>query len=145
SEDIVPSQNSDDVGAFALYEQIYALSGLTQYYRISQDRTVLKYIVRTIYAFQDFYYDKERPGDTCFTGAGGYFSHLDYVTMRPDADVLKRDGVYNNRMKKNWNSIGDHIPAYLVNLLLCIDPLPEHTEEWKQLRKLCRSILDDCV
>jgi hypothetical protein len=145
SEDIVPSQNGDDLGTFALYEQIYAISGLTQYYRLSQDRTVLKYICRTIYAFQDFYYDKKRPDDTCFTGAGGYFSHLDYATMRPDADVLWRDGVYNNQMKKNWNSIGNHIPAYLVNMLLCIDPLPEHTEEWKQLRKLCRSILDDCV
>jgi hypothetical protein len=145
SEDIVPSQNGDDLGTFALYEQIYAISGLTQYYRISQDKTVFKYICRTIGAFQDFYHDAKREGDSCFTGAGGYFSHLDYVTMRPDANVLRRDGIYDNRMKKNWNSIGDHIPAYLVNLLLCIDPLPEHTEEWLKLRKLCRGILDECV
>jgi hypothetical protein len=145
SMDIGPSQNGDDLGTYALYEQIYAISGLTQYYRISQDPTVLKYIERTIGAFQDFFYDRKKDGDTCFTGAGGYFSHLDYITMRPDADVLRRDGVYDNRMKKNWNSIGDHIPAYLVNLLLCIDPVPEHTEEWLKLRKLCRWILDDCV
>lgn len=140
---LIGSTNPDDAGSYALYEQIYALAGLTQYYRISQDTTVLFYITRTIAAFEMFYRDEERPGDPCFTGKGGYFSHIDTVTMRPDSPALGQ-----NRMRKNWNSIGDHIPAYLVNLLLAIDPLPIPVGEagsWKKLQKLCRMILDDCV
>lgn len=140
---IMSSQNPDDKGTYALYEQIYALAGLTQYYRITQDTRILSYITRTISAFEKFFRDKRREGDDCFTGKGGYFTHIDPVTMRPDADVLG-----NNRMRKNWNSIGDHIPAYLVNLLLAIDPLPRslgNLESWNMLQDLCRDILDDCI
>lgn len=140
NEDITPSQNPDDRETYALYEQIYALAGLTQFYRISQDRRIRDFIQRTIAGFQDFYHDVFRPGDTCFTGKGGYFSHLDPITMRPDTAALGQ-----NRMKKNWNSIGDHIPAYLINLLLAIDPLPEHNENWAALRLTCWQILDECV
>ena len=142
TKDIVPSQNPDDLNSYALYEQIYALSGLTQYYRITQDTNILKYITMTIATFEDFYRDEERPGDSCFTGKGGYFSHIDTVTMRPDSPALQFNN-NNNIRKKNWNSIGDHIPAYLVNLLLSIDPLP--SPEFMKLRTLCRHILDDCV
>jgi hypothetical protein len=140
--DIISSQNGDDLGSYALYEQIYALAGLTQYYRITQDTNILFYITRSINAFEKFFYDEKREGDPCFTGAGGYFSHIDPVTMRPDSPSLKQ-----NHMRKNWNSIGDHIPAYLVNLLLSIDPLPvaAESDSWKQLLKLCRKILDECV
>lgn len=145
SEDIIPSQNPDDIGTYALYEQIYALSGLTQFYRITQDRKILDIIRKTINAFQDFFHDTKRDGDPCFTGKGGYFSHIDPVTMRPDSPSLDRGNGYNNRMKKNWNSIGDHIPAYLINLLLTIDPLPDDHKNWKELRTLCWSILDECV
>ncbi len=143
SKDIMSSQNDDDKGSYALYEQIYALAGLAQYYRITQDTSILFYITRTINAFEKFFRDTEREGDPCFTGKGGYFSHIDPVTMRPDAAALGQ-----NRMRKNWNSIGDHIPAYMVNLLLAIDPMPKSQNNdgsWKELLKLCRSILDDCV
>ena len=34
------------------------------------------------------------------------------------------DGV-NNRARKNWNSVGDHLPAYLINLILSLEPLPK--------------------
>jgi mannose/cellobiose epimerase-like protein (N-acyl-D-glucosamine 2-epimerase family) len=146
TKEIFASLNADDLGTYALYEQIYALSGLAQYYRVTQDPWVLSYIVRTIAAFEKFYLDEYREGDDCFTGAGGYFSHIDTVTMRPDVEALVR-GDYNNREKKNWNSIGDHIPAYLINLLVSIDPLPksDHSNSWEELRTLCRKILDDCV
>jgi hypothetical protein len=141
-KDIISSQNGDDFGTYALYEQIYALAGLTQYYRITQDTSILFYITRSINAFEKFFLDENRPGDPCFTGAGGYFSHIDPVTMRPDSPSLKQ-----NSMRKNWNSVGDHIPAYLINLLLAIDPLPVALENdsWKRLLTLCRKILDDCV
>ncbi len=144
TREIIASLNPDDRGTFALYEQIYVLSGLTQYYRITQDAWILDYIIRTISAFQKFYLDYERPGDPCYTGKGGYFSHIDPVTMRPDSPSLDATG---NRMKKNWNSIGDHIPAYLINLLISIDPIPSSDQQgsWMELRKLCREILDNCV
>jgi hypothetical protein len=53
-------------------------------------------------------------------GQGGWFSHIDPVTFRPD-----RNANPINNLKKNWNSIGDHIPAYLLNLLYALDPLPD--------------------
>lgn len=146
TRDVMPSQNWDDRQSYALYEQIYALSGLTQYYRITQDTRILGFLKMTIAAFQDFFHDTKRDGDPAFKGNGGYFSHIDTVTMRPDSPVLNLGDGYDNVCKKNWNSIGDHIPAYLVNLLLAIDPLPKSREgEWQQLRVLCRHILDDCV
>lgn len=143
TREIMSSQNGDDKGSYALYEQIYAIAGLAQYYRITQDTNILFYITRTIYSFEKFFRDDKRDGDPCFTGKGGYFSHIDPVTMRPDSDALGE-----NKMRKNWNSIGDHIPAYMVNLLLAIDPLPmssDHDDSWGKLLELCRFILDDCV
>ncbi len=141
---IMSSQNPDDLGSYALYEQIYALAGLTQYYRITQDTNILYYITRTISAFEKFFRDHEnRNNDSCFNGEGGYFSHIDPVTMRPDSPALGK-----NRERKNWNSIGDHIPAYLINLLLAIDPLPKTANspyDWDKLRQLCRDMLDSCV
>jgi len=145
TKEIIGSLNPEDRGSFPLYEQIYVLSGLTQYYRVTQDTLILSYIVRTIKTFQKYYFDSKRAGDECYTGKGGYFSHLDPVSLRPDASSLQHGG-YDNRAKKNWNSIGDHIPAYLINLLVSIDPLPTGDSSfWEELRSLCRSILDDCV
>jgi hypothetical protein len=107
------------MGSIPLYEQIYALAGLGNYYRISLDWEVLEDIRRTVRAFNDFYLDEKREDDPAFQGNGGYFSHIDYATMRPD-----RNQNPNNNLKKNWNSVGDHIPAYLINLLLSLDPQP---------------------
>ena len=107
---IMPSQNPDDLDTIPLYEQIYALCGLAQYYRITADWEVLEDI-------QPHRADVQRvlprPGDPeqRVPRAGGYFSHLDYATMRPDVEALGK-----NQSRKNWNSNGDHIPAYLVNL-----------------------------
>ena len=133
---IFPSENKDDRGTIPLYEQIYALAGLCQYYRITQDWEVLEDIRRTIRAFQDFFHDDPRCG---YTGTGGYFSHIDYATISPDVESLGQ-----NRMRKNWNSIGDHIPAYLVNLILALDPLPrdgQDHEAAEDLLKTCHAIL----
>src|SRR5512133_1490124 len=113
------SQGSDDRGTIPLYEQIYVLAVLVQYYRITLDWEVLEDVRRTINTFQDFYHDPESAKSKGFQGSGGYYSHLDPVTMRPDAPSLGA-----NCSQKNWNSIGDHIPAYLVNLILTLDPLP---------------------
>ena len=38
---------------------------------------------------------------------GGYFSHLDPITLRPTQPSRSAP----NRGKKNWNSVGDHAPG----------------------------------
>lgn len=138
---IVPSENADDYGTIPLYEQIYALAGLAQFYRITLDWEVLEDIRRTVNSFQAYYHDVKGRGRTPeFPGEGGYFSHLDYATMRPDTPALGQ-----NASRKNWNSIGDHIPAYLINLILALDPVPKSPGERKleEFLEVCRSILDE--
>lgn len=136
---IFPSENSDDAGAIPLYEQIYALAGLAQYYRITADWQVLEDIRRTLNAFDDFFRDS---GQRDLPGHGGYFSHLDPITHRPDNPSLGQ-----NAARKNWNSIGDHIPAYLVNLVLALDPLPlgPGRAGFQQLRERSLAMLDDVI
>jgi mannose/cellobiose epimerase-like protein (N-acyl-D-glucosamine 2-epimerase family) len=142
TELLVPSQSPDDLNSVPLYEQIYALAGMTLYYRISLDPAVLEDIRRTLKAFKDFYRDDvARPGDPAFQGLGGFFSHIDYVTMRPDENLNPA-----NNLKKNWNSVGDHIPAYLINLILAINPKPQAIrDDLDVLRQFCDELLRSCV
>ena len=101
---IFASEFGDDYDAIPAYEQIYALAGPIQTYRITGDPRILSDAEQTIKLFNNFFLDKE---------AGGYFSHIDPVTLDPRAESLGR-----NRGRKNWNSVGDHAPAYLINLWL---------------------------
>ena len=140
---VFASENPDDSGTIPLYEQIYALCGLAQYYRITADWEVLEDIRRTMKAFDDFYLDDGDPAKPWSKGAGGYMSHLDPITMSPDTPALG-----DNRLRKNWNSIGDHIPAYLVNVVLALDPLPHGDAMTGGLDKLAAraiSMLDDLL
>jgi mannose/cellobiose epimerase-like protein (N-acyl-D-glucosamine 2-epimerase family) len=126
---IIPSENPDDLGSIPLYEQIYALAGLTQFYRISADWEVLFDIRRTVASFNQFYRD---PAD------GSYFSHIDYTTLSPHTPSLGA-----NQSRKNWNSIGDHLPAYLINLVLALDPLPIGREDdLREFRDLCIQMVE---
>lgn len=105
SEDkIFASEFGDDFMAVPAYEQIYALAGPIQTYRITGDPRILQDAEMTVDLFDRFFLDKEK---------GGYFSHLDPVTLDPRSDSLGE-----NKGKKNWNSVGDHAPAYLINLYL---------------------------
>jgi mannose/cellobiose epimerase-like protein (N-acyl-D-glucosamine 2-epimerase family)/anti-anti-sigma regulatory factor len=101
---IFSSEFGDDLNAIPAYEQIYALAGPTQTYRVTGDPRILDDIERTVTLFDKFYRDPEK---------GGFFSHLDPVTLDPRSDRL-----LHNRARKNWNSVGDHAPAYLINALL---------------------------
>ena len=101
---ILASEFGDDFDAIPMYEQIYALAGPTQTYRITGDPRILSDIDRTVALFHRYFKDSQR---------GGFFSHLDPITMDPRADSLGR-----NRSRKNWNSVGDHAPAYLINAYL---------------------------
>lgn len=113
--DVFPSMFDDDRNTVPLYEQIYALAGLAQFYRITNDRETLDDINRTLATFDALFADREGGGHD------GFFSHIDPVTLRWDSPEL---GAAGNRARKNWNSVGDHLPAYLINLILALDPLP---------------------
>ena len=102
---IFASEFGDDYHAIPAYEQIYALAGPIQTYRITGDPRILEDAELTVKLFDEFFRDQSE--------YGGYFSHIDPITLDPRSDALGQ-----NQAKKNWNSIGDHAPAYLINLWL---------------------------
>jgi mannose/cellobiose epimerase-like protein (N-acyl-D-glucosamine 2-epimerase family) len=87
-----------------MYEQIYALAGPTQLYRLTGDQRIASDIDGTMRLFRKFFHDDEQ---------GGYYSHIDPIQLSPHHESLG-----HNRSRKNWNSVGDHAPAYLFNLYL---------------------------
>ena len=101
---VFASEFGDDLDAIPAYEQIYALAGPVQTYRVTGDPRILRDAEMTVNLFDRYFLDKDREG---------YFSHVDPVTMDPRDESLT-----HNRARKNWNSIGDHAPAYLINLWL---------------------------
>jgi mannose/cellobiose epimerase-like protein (N-acyl-D-glucosamine 2-epimerase family) len=101
---LLTSEFGDDFYSIPAYEQIYALCGPCMTYRITGDPKILWDMEKTIKLFDNYYKDNT---------LGGYFSHLDPLTLDPRAESLG-----SNRAKKNWNSVGDHAPAYLINLYL---------------------------
>jgi mannose/cellobiose epimerase-like protein (N-acyl-D-glucosamine 2-epimerase family) len=102
---IFASEFGDDYYAIPAYEQIYALAGPIQTYRCTGDPRIMDDTEKTIKLFNEFLLDKSE--------YGGYFSHLDPLTLDPLSDTLGQ-----NKGTKNWNSVGDHAPAYLINLWL---------------------------
>jgi mannose/cellobiose epimerase-like protein (N-acyl-D-glucosamine 2-epimerase family) len=104
---------SEDRESIPMYEQIYALAGPVQTYRVTGDPRILSDAEHTVKLFKQFYRDPEQ---------GGYFSSLDPLTLDPRSETL---GV--NQSRKNWNSVGDHAPAYLINLWLATGD-PEYAE-----------------
>lgn len=105
-EKLLTSEFGDDYDSLPAYEQIYALAGPVQTYRITGDPRIMDDAEKTIDLFNKFFKDNEK---------GGYFSHIDPLDLDPRSATLDKG---NNRAKKNWNSVGDHAPAYLVNLYL---------------------------
>jgi mannose/cellobiose epimerase-like protein (N-acyl-D-glucosamine 2-epimerase family)/anti-anti-sigma regulatory factor len=101
---ILASEFGDDFDAIPAYEQIYALAGPIQTYRVTGDPRILRDAEMTVNLFERYFLDKD---------GEGYFSHLDAVSMDPRDESLTY-----NRARKNWNSVGDHAPAYLINLWL---------------------------
>jgi anti-anti-sigma factor len=101
---ILASEFGDDYDAIPAYEQIYALAGPTQTYRVTGDPRILNDIEMTIELFNRFFLDGV---------GGGFFSHIDPITFDPKSETLG-----HNQGRKNWNSVGDHAPAYLINAYL---------------------------
>ena len=77
---LLASEFGDDYDAIPAYEQIYALAGPTQTYRITGDPRILSDIEKTVELFDRFYLDREQ---------GGYFSHIDPVTLDPAQRVAR--------------------------------------------------------
>ncbi|MFH8386534.1 AGE family epimerase/isomerase [Kitasatospora sp. NPDC018058] len=98
------SEFADDYDAIPMYEQIYALAGPVQTYRVTGDPRIKADADATLRLFEKFFLDREQ---------GGYYSHVDPILFRADHDSLGP-----NKARKNWNSVGDHAPAYLINLYL---------------------------
>ncbi|MBK8270339.1 MAG: hypothetical protein IPK83_19405 [Planctomycetes bacterium] len=67
---------------------------------------------RTVNTFQTCYLDSPENG---FGGWAGIFP----ISTTPLA--ARHRSIGDNRLRKNWNSIGDHIPAHLVNLIIALD------------------------
>jgi N-acyl-D-glucosamine 2-epimerase len=104
-EEMLGSSFSDDWGTIPAYEQIYALAGPIQTYRITGDPSILSDAEKTIVLFNKYFLDKGPHGS--------YYSHITTDTFDPKAESLA-----HNKARKNWNSVGDHAPAYLINLYL---------------------------
>lgn len=98
------SEFSDDYDALPMYEQIYALAGPMQTYRINGNPGILRDAEGTIKLFDNHFRDRQ---------GGGYFSHIDPIFLDP-----RHPSLAPNDGRKNWNSVGDHAPAYLINLYL---------------------------
>jgi mannose/cellobiose epimerase-like protein (N-acyl-D-glucosamine 2-epimerase family) len=111
---IFASEFGDDLDALPCYEQIYALAGPVQTYRITGDAAILEDTRKTINLFNRFYKD-HGPN-------GGYYSHIDPIMLDAHTESLS-----HNRARKNWNSVGDHAPAYLINLWLATGD-PAHAD-----------------
>ncbi len=101
---LLVSEFGDDYDCIPAYEQIYALAGPVQTYRITGDPRIISDAEKTVDLFDECFRDKEK---------GGYYSHIHAVTLSAHDASLGR-----NQAKKNWNSVGDHAPAYLINLWL---------------------------
>jgi mannose/cellobiose epimerase-like protein (N-acyl-D-glucosamine 2-epimerase family) len=101
---LLTSEFSDDYHAVPMYEQIYALAGPTQTYRVTADPRIKQDIDATLRLMERFFLDRSK---------GGYFSHIDPIFLDP-----RHESLGENQARKNWNSVGDHAPAYLINLYL---------------------------
>lgn len=115
---IFASEFGDDFDAIPAYEQIYALAGPTQTFRITGDPLIANDIQMTINMFQKYFLDPK---------LGGYWSHIDPITFDGTAESLD-----HNRSRKNWNSVGDHAPAYLINAVLATE-----NPDWKSMLEYC--------
>ncbi|TDC22264.1 N-acyl-D-glucosamine 2-epimerase [Streptomyces sp. 8K308] len=98
------SEFGDDYQAIPAYEQIYALVGLSQTYRLTGDPLIRGDLEGTVRLFERHFADP---------ALGGWYSHVHPVSLSPHDQALG-----HNRSRKNWNSVGDHAPAYLFNLYL---------------------------
>ena len=129
---MLASEFGDDYDAIPAYEQIYALAGPTQTYRITGDPRILDDIEMTVRLFDQLL---PRPRARAATSP----------TSTRSRSTRVHESLGHNRARKNWNSVGDHAPAYLINLWLAtgehryadfleytFDTIVEHFPDYEQ-------------
>jgi len=139
---LLVSEFGDDYDCIPAYEQIYALAGPVQTYRLTGDPRILEDAQKTVDLFDECFKDKEK---------GGYYSHIHAVTLSAHEESLGR-----NKAKKNWNSVGDHAPAYLINLWLAtgeerykrmledtFDTITDHFQDYEESPFVQEKFFDD--
>jgi len=84
---VFASEFGDDFDAIPAYEQIYALAGPLQTYRITGDPRILQDAELTVELFDRFFLDRSK---------GGYFSHIDPITLDPRSEALGANRGKNN-------------------------------------------------
>ena len=102
---ILASEFGDDYDAIPAYEQIYALAGPTQTFRITGDPRILQRHRADARALRPLL---PRPRGRAATSRTSTRSRSTRAASRSA----------HNRARKNWNSVGDHAPGYLINLCL---------------------------
>lgn len=126
---LLVSEFGDDYDCIPAYEQIYALAGPIQTYRLTGDPKIIDDTEKTIDLFNTYFRDNEK---------GGYYSHIHAVTLSAKEASLGR-----NQAKKNWNSVGDHAPAYLINLWLATEEDNYKTMLEETFDTICKYFPDD--
>ena len=126
---LLVSEFGDDYDCIPAYEQIYALAGPVQTYRLTGDPKIIEDTEKTIDLFDAYFRDNEQ---------GGYYSHIHAVTLSAKEASLGR-----NQAKKNWNSVGDHAPAYLINLWLATEQDRYKTMLEDTFDTICKYFPDD--
>jgi mannose/cellobiose epimerase-like protein (N-acyl-D-glucosamine 2-epimerase family) len=139
---LLVSEFGDDYDCIPAYEQIYALAGPVQTYRLTGDPRILADAEKTVDLFDECFKDHEK---------GGYYSHIHAVTLSAHEESLGR-----NKAKKNWNSVGDHAPAYLINLWLAtgeerykkmledtFDTITKHFQDYEESPFVQEKFFDD--
>ena len=128
---ILASRFGDDWDAIPAYEQIYALAGPVQTYRITGDPLILRR--RPPHA------GDVRAASTTIRS----WAAISAMSIR-SASIRAPKSLTYDRARKNWNSVGDHAPAYLINLYLatgakqdadmltyCADMIVEHFPDYE--------------
>ena len=139
---LLVSEFGDDYDCIPAYEQIYALAGPVQTYRLTGDPRILADAEKTVDLFDECFKDHDK---------GGYYSHIHAVTLSAHEESLGR-----NKAKKNWNSVGDHAPAYLINLWLAtgeerykkmledtFDTIAKHFQDYEESPFVQEKFFDD--
>lgn len=121
---VLASEFGDDFDAIPAYEQIYALAGPVQTLRVTGDPSIIEDAEQTCNLFERYFLDTDR---------GGYFSHIDPVDFDP-----RHASLTHNQGRKNWNSIGDHAPAYLINMYLATGD-----ERWAKMLEYVANLITE--
>ena len=124
---IFASEFGDDYDAIPVYEQIYALAGPIQTYRVTGDPA------------DSSGTPTPRSGCSTASSSTGPRAAISRTSTRSPSTRAQRS-LGPNTARKNWNSVGDHAPAYLINLYLATAAEQLRPDAWLDLRHDPRAV-----